>query len=729
MEDMDIQRRLKRIGDLLDQGDIENAERMATFCTLQQPQNPQAWFLLGVTHHLTGDYEHALDDFEHALNLQPTHVQALSACSTVLSQLNRHEDALILCRKAHTINPDDADLIANVAITLDKLDSLEDALEWYDRALAANPLQAACLLNRGGLLSRMGRIEEALANNQLLVERFPSTPEAFYNLSENQLRMHDFTSALATCDAGLSIAPRYARLHMNRGLAMAALKKFAEAQKAIAEAQVMDPALLAVFLPKAIEKNSSVDMYACAEVIYLEAMMESRNDGYWENFHDFIHTLNHFIETGTPSGIPLHDRKLAFSMLSLPLPPEQRLKLVKRVAEYVMDAAWISGVRPFRHKTINPGPIRIGYVSPDLRNHTVGHLTRRIYGLHDRSRFEIHCYSLFSAENDSIQQEISVSCDHWHDLSEMDHVAAAKKIHDDAIDILVDLAGYTRYARPEIFAMRPAPVQASYLGYPGTMGGEFMDYAILDSTVCPAGDEQYLVEQPVKLPGAYCPYDNRISNAQLALSRNNFGLPENKFVFCCFNATYKIDPHIFAIWAGLLQQCQNSVLWLLSTSNTEIANLRREAARYGIAPERLVVAPHLPHEQHLARLQLADLYLDTYWHNAHTMAADALWQGLPVLTCTGRSWSSRLAASLLKTLGLEELVTETLEEYSAQALRFAHHPNELAAVKNKLISRHTTSSLFDTENTVRNLERGYLEMWQRWSAGEQPTAITVSEKS
>lgn len=722
MADEDIQEQLDHIVRLLTQGDAASAEKLASRCTSSHPESPDAWFLLGASKHLLLDYGEALAAFDRAQSLHPAHLQSLRAKATVLSQLGRTDEALSICERAAQIAPHDADITANLGTALEAANRLEEALWQFDRALALDPHHIVAILNRGALLLRMQRLHEALDNNRKFIELHPGFADAYFNLSEVLFALHRHEEALAVCDSGLSVMPRHARLHLNRGIALAALKRFQESQAEIAQAQMLDPELCS---GQGKENAAATDRSVNAEIIYLQANNNAQRDCHWENLPQYLETLEQFVAQATPSGIVLHDKALALPLLSLALTPENRLRIMRQISEYVQDTAWLYGVPPFRHMRRSRGKIRIGYMSPDFRDHPVGHLTKQLYGLHNRQEFEIHGYALRLEENDAVQQTIASNCDVWHDLSRLDNPDAARKIYDDGIDILIDLAGYTQHSRPELLALRPAPVQAHYLGYPGTMGADFMDYAILDETVCPASGKPHLAESPVLLPGAYCPYDTTTPNAPTEYSRVNFGLPEQGFVFCCFSATYKVEPTMFAVWLRLLQQVPGSVLWFASRATLDIVNLRREAARQGIAPARLVGAPHIPRNAHLQRFQLADLFLDTRWHNAHTMAADALWQGLPVLTCAGEHWSSRLAASLLTAADLPELITHSLEEYESKAVALASRPSELAKLKTELAITRDSSALFSPRKTVCSLEQAYRIMWDKWLAGDRPAKISV----
>ncbi|HSI96641.1 MAG TPA: tetratricopeptide repeat protein [Methylophilaceae bacterium] len=716
MADHDIHDRLSKIVGLLTRGEASAAEKQAQHCTMFFPDAPEGWFLLGAARHRQGRYSDALSAFERALALNPHHRQALQAKAAVFFDTGSWGEMLAACELAAALTPADAAVAANLGTALEKLDRLDEALQQFDRALALDSRQLNAMLNRGALLLRMRRAEDALANNRHLAEVHPGFAEAHYNLGDVLLTLHRYEEALAACEAGLVVAPRHARLCLKRAVALACLCRFAEAQADLAQAQILEPGLLSELIPATEKLPAAIDPYANAELIYLEAHLKAQQDCNWHRRDEFLAMLERFIVETPPSGIALHDKKLALPLLSMPHAPEVRLKAMVQISEFVQDTAWLYGIPPFKHEARKRERIRVGYVSPDFRDHSVGQLSMPLYRLHDRTRFEIHCYSLKKDTHDPVQQEIAARCDHWHDVAHLSAAAIAQKIHADGIDILIDLAGFRQDSRPEAFALRPAPVQAHYLGYPGSMGAEFMDYAIADQVVCPPDDEQFVTEEVVLLPNAYCPYDTTTQNLPTSLTRQEAGLPEHGIVFCCFSASHKIEPTAFALWLRLLRQIPDSVLWLVSHQANVMANLQREAERQGIDSTRLFFAPHLPREQHLQRVQLADIFLDTRWHNALSIAADALWQGLPVLTCSGPHWSSRLTASLLHAVGLPELIAPSLEAYETLALDLATNRERLAGIKEKLLLARNSAPLFSPETTVRNLEKAYEKMWNRWRA-------------
>jgi predicted O-linked N-acetylglucosamine transferase (SPINDLY family) len=352
-----------------------------------------------------------------------------------------------------------------------------------------------------------------------------------------------------------------------------------------------------------------------------------------------------------------------------------------------------------------------------------------LFERHDRSRFEILGFSFGPQKVDEMSKRISSAMDQFIDLRSMTDREAAELSRKLEVDIAVDLKGFTEDNRAGIFAQRTAPIQVSYIGYPGTMGADYMDYLIADPTLIPEASQQYYSEKIVYLPDSYQVNDSQRAISAKPCARVDEGLPESAFVFCCFNKTYKISPSVFDIWMRILSRVEGSVLWLLQENPWAVDNLRKEALRRGIDPTRLIFAKSLPVDEHLARQRLADLVLDTLPYNAHTTASDALWAGLPVLTRTGETFASRVAASLLRAVGLPELITTTESEFEELAVALAHNPERLHALRQRLQQNHLTAPLFDCQTYTRHLESAYSAIYERYHAGLPPDHIHIPRLS
>jgi protein O-GlcNAc transferase len=376
---------------------------------------------------------------------------------------------------------------------------------------------------------------------------------------------------------------------------------------------------------------------------------------------------------------------------------------------------------PYRHDKI-----RIAYVSADFREHAVGFLVAGLIESHDRARFEITGISLSDDDGGAMRARFAAAFDHFHEMQAVGDAEVAALLKEKEIDIAVDLMGHTQGSRPGIFAHRPAPVQVQYLGYPGSMGAGFIDYTIADAVVAPFADEAFFREKIVQLPDCYQVNDDRLDLLPPP-SRREAGLPEEGFVFCCFNNSRKITAPMFDIWMRLLQAVPHSVLWLVEEKGGASAHLQAAAMARGVDPARLIFAPRRKLGEHLARHRLADLFLDTLPYNAHATASFALWAGVPLVTCRGSSFAGRVATSLLQGIGLPELSVENLEAYEALALKLARDPAALRALRARLEQNRATQPLFDTFRFTRNLEAAYTSMWQRAERGEPPRSFAVPQ--
>ncbi len=395
------------------------------------------------------------------------------------------------------------------------------------------------------------------------------------------------------------------------------------------------------------------------------------------------------------------------------------------VKTFIADRRRFSPV--WRGETYSHDRIRIDYFSADFRNHPGAQSVVGLFEHHDKSRFEITALSYGPDDGSDLRNRIKSAAENFVDVGAMTDDEIAEFIRRREIDIVVDRTGLMQYGRFSVPSRRVAPIQVSFLGYPGTMGADWMDYIIADPTIIPENHFQFYSEQVVWLPDTYQPNDDKRHILERLPTRPECNLPEAAFVFCCFNNTYKITPEVFSVWMRLLAATEGSVLWLIETSSTATQNLRREAKARGISPERLIFAPKIPRAEHLSRHRQADLFLDTSPYNAHTTASDALWAGVPLVTCLGCTFVSRVAASLLRAVGLPELVTTSLEDYEALALKLAREPSFLAAIKAKLARNRGTHPLFDTARYARHIEAAYTTMWQRYQSGETPKAFAVEK--
>jgi len=551
--------------------------------------------------------------------------------------------------------------------------------------------------------------------------------QALRNAAQIHFQRGEFQAAERYIAEALGLAPDSADLWNNRGTAQAAAKQLDAALTSFTRAVQLQPDF-----PRAIANraNALVQLQRPSEAIdAFEQLLRLEPDfpyalghlifcklqcGSWTGLDALCGRLYAGLQAGKPAVTPA----LATALLGRPSDQLRALQIVARDKFRGAPPIW-RGER-YRH-----GKIRVAYVSSDLHAHATAVLMAGVFEKHDPERFETTAISLGPDDASPMRARLKHSFHPFIDAGSSSDAQIATLMRQMEIDIAVDLKGYTSHARPGIFAFRPAPVQVNYLGFPATMGAEFIDYIVADRFTIPETDKPCFTEKVVRLPDSYQPNDRTRVMAGKVPSRADMGLPETGFVYCCFNNSFKIQPRVFDVWMRLLHGIEGSVLWLLADNPSAVANLKREAASRGVDPDRLVFAPRAGLDEHLTRHRLADLFLDTLPYNAHTTASDSLWTGLPVLTCMGGTFAGRVAASVLNAAGLPELVTSTLEEYEALALSLAREPARLAAMRARLDENRDTCPLFDVARFTRNLETAYTMMWERAERGERPAAFDV----
>ena len=543
------------------------------------------------------------------------------------------------------------------------------------------------------MLRDLKRWNEALASYDKALTIAPNDLETLTNRGNVLQELKQFDEALTCYNRALDINPDYENALYHRGVALQELKRWHEALASYERVLSINPEhefLFGIWM--------SLKMKMCD----------------WDNFELHLKQLVESIEQGKRVANPFFVQSVSLSAT-----------LQKKAASCYVQAKYPKAVLlPPIEKYIHQ-KIRIGYFSSDFRHHAVAYLTAELFELHDKSRFEIIAFSFSpTAAKDDMRLRLEAAFDQFIDVSQQSDEQVVRLARQLEIDIAIDLNGITQHARTGLFAMRVAPVQVNYLGYSGTMGAEYMDYLLADSVLIPEEYQPCYTEKIVYLPNSYMVNDSTRAISDKPFSRREFGLPEQGFVFCCFNQAYKISPAVFSIWMRVLNQVEGSVLWLSESSTDTVNNLQREAGKRGIAANRLIFAKRLPLlADHLARHRLADLFVDTLPYNAHTTSSDALWSGLPVITCTGEAFASRVAASLLNAIGLPELITHNEEDYEALAHKLATHPEQMAAIKQKLTDNRLTYPLFNTTLYTRHIEAAYQAIYDRYQAGLAPDHI------
>jgi predicted O-linked N-acetylglucosamine transferase (SPINDLY family) len=696
--------------------------------TTLSPDHAQAWHNRGVALTELGRHEQAIASYDRAIALDPDYAEAFCNRSNALGELERFEEALadynraiavmaasanafhgrgvVLAELGHydraladydraiALDPDYADAFCNRGNALVGLKRLKEALAAYDRAIGLKPDHVQALINRGIVLAELRRLEEALTSYSRAITFAQDQARAFYNRGNALRELLRFDEALADYDRAIALKPDYADAFNNRGAAFAEQGQYDQALASYEKAATLAPD----------HKFALSGLADCAMRLCDWALCEKLSGELRRQVTGGQSIISPFVLLGYDDDPALH---------------------LSCAQNYVADRFGASpqGIAPGAARRNEK--IRVAYLSSDFRRHAVAYLAAELFERHDRSRFEVIGLSFGPDDGSDLRSRLAAAFDRFIDAKELDDRDVAQLISNLQIDIAVDLNGHTRDARLGILASHPAPIQVSYLGFPATTGAHFIDYVIADPIALPFDQQPYYTEHIVHLPDCFQVNDTTRKLPKQIQSRREAGLPEHGFVFCCFNNTYKIRAPVFDIWMRIMRSIEEAVLWLNADHPAVEANLRYEAKSRRVDPTRLIFAPRANLDQHLARQQLADLFLDTLPVNAGATASAALWAGLPVLTCRGQSFFGRMGASLLTAIGLPEMVASNLEEYEALALKLAGDPSLYKSIRSRLEANRSTHPLFDTDRFTRHIEAAYTRMWEYCLRGESPRSFSV----
>ena len=651
------------------------------------PNYSDAFFNKGNALADSRSYEQALAAYDQALGLRPDLAEAWLGRGNVLAELKQDADAIAAYDKALALKPNLAGAWLGRGNAFATQKQYGDAFAAYDRALAFKSDLAEAWLGRGNIYSDLKQHENAATAFDRALALKPDLAEAWLGRGKIWTELKQYDRASAAFDAALAKKPDLAKAWLGRGRVFTERGQHGEALAAYDRALALDPEL-----DYAAGARLDAKLYLCD----------------WTNLEVEIAGLLADVREWKPACLP-------FNFLALPSLPADQLQCARR---YVQDQPSYPAI--WQGEVYSHDRIRVAYLSGDFNDHPIAYLTVGLLENHDGSRFDVTGISFGFDDNSTIGRRTRGAFERFIDVRDKKDEEIASIMRRLEIDIAVDLMGFIKNNRLNVLARRPAPIQVNYVGYPGTMGAAYMDYIVADSTIIPEQHFGFYEEQVIWLPESFQINDHR-QISEPTPTRHECSLPEGAFVFCVFNNNYKITPEIFEIWMRLLRKVEGSVLWLKVSGEAAPRNLRREAEKRGVAAERLVFAPPvLLHADHLARYRQADLFLDTLPYNAHTTAGDVLWAGVPVVTCLGASFAGRIAASVVRSVGLGELVTHSLEEYEALALRLVHDPTYLAAMKAKLARNRLTFPLFDAKRSTQQIEAAYTMVWERYQRGESP---------
>jgi protein O-GlcNAc transferase len=674
-----------------------------------------------------GRFKDAERLFKTVLRTQPAHVAALNLLGIALIQLGQFAEAETYLRRALNEYSNSDATLYNYGIVLKALNRNAEAVERFTQALAINPAAVQAWHSRGIALSDLNRHDSAIADFDKAIALNPRFADALYYKARSLALLKRFDESSAAFERTLALRPDLAEAWCGFGNILSQLKQYDEALGAFEKALALKPELAEAWFGRAcvfLELKQPGDANAAYEKA-LKAKPDLQNAAGlrlhaklqmcdWTNLDTEVPQLLTAIRQNKPVSVP-------FAILSIPSSAADQLQCARR---YMQDQPVFPPI--WRGEAYAHDRIRVAYLSGDFHEHPTTFLAAGLLEQHDKSHFEITGISFGPNRSSPMRQRLEAACERFasvHDKSDQDIAELVRRLE---IDIAVDLTGHTENRRLGILARRPAPIQVSYLGYLGTMGTDFTDYVIADEIALPSDQQQYYTEKIVHLPDCFLVNDNRLGIAAQVPSRTEAGLPAEGFVFCSFNNSYKLARPMFDLWMRALGAIDASVLWLVESNAEMAANLRREAQRCGVDPDRLIFAPRVALPDHLARHQLADLFLDTAPYNAGATGAAALWAGLPVLTVLGETLVGRMAASMLHAVGLPQLVANSLDDYEAMAIKLAADPASLAAIRRTLRDNIATAPLFDTDRFRRHLEQAYRTMVEIQRREEKPRGFAIA---
>jgi len=675
-------------------GELDEAVKSYERAIAINPDYPDAYNNLGNALRDSNQLEDALKNFEKSVELNPNFPEAYNNLGNLLKSLGRFDESVESFEKSIKISSNFAEAHNNYGNLLADLGRRDDSINSFKKAIEINPNFAEAYNNLGNVCKSLNRIKESVQSYEMAIEINPNFAEAYNNLG-NLLTMDAnlLNKAVKCFEKAVEINPDFAIAHNNLG-------------NVYKDLNYLDEAL--VSYERALEIENSLDN------VLGNVLSTKMNSCNWDGLDDLLDDAKKRI---------VNNERVVEPFTLLGLIDDSAIQ--RKATELRVNTNHPkSNILPTIQQYPKHPKIRIGYFSADFREHPVGFLTAELYELHDRNHFEIYAFSYGLETNGEINRRIKTGVDYFYDVDLMSHQDIVELARSLEIDIAVDLGGLTSEARTDIFAMSAAPIQLSYIGYLGTMGADYYDYLIADPVMIPKESQKYYAEKIVYLP-SFQVNDSKDLPPEITLTRKDVGLPEEGFVFCCFNNTYKFTPTIFDSWARILKQVENSVLIVYANNEASKANLSEEIKLRGVHPSRLIFGDSLPKPKYLARYRTADLFLDTHPYNAGTTASDALKMGVPMITYLGNSYQARMGASIVKALNLPELITNSPEEYEALAIELATNPEKMQAIKDKLASNLTTAPLYNTKLFVKNLESAYTTMYERHHEGLEPDHIYV----
>ena len=661
---------------------------------LIKPNSADAYNNMGICLEKLNDLDGAIKNYNLAISNKPNFAEAHNNIGVVFQKLRNFDQAILQYKKAISYKNLYLDAYINLANLFKETKQFEEAIKNYDLAINLNPKLAEVYNNKGNALKEIRKFEEAIKNYDLAINLNPKLAEVYNNKGNALKEIRKFEEAIKNYDLAINLNPNFAEAYFNTATALQDIKNF---EKAV------------LYFEKALLLDKEIPF--CKGYL-LHAKMLCCN---WSGLNELYKEIYNDVEKNRYSATPFGYQAICDDESNLQKCAQ--LYSSKRFPEIKNNL--------FSKKVSKNKKIKIGYLCGEFREQATSILMTEVWEKHNKEDFEIIAFDSGWDDKSLRRNRIINAFDKFIDISKVSDLDAAKIIYKEQIDILINLNGFFGTGRPVVFSYRPAGIQINYLGFPGTIGSKYIDYILCDQTVVPLESKKFYNEKIIYLPDSYQANDTKRNISDKKFLRKELSLPNESFVFCCFNNNYKITPNMFDVWARLLKKIDNSVLWLIEGNSEATENLKKEVKIRNIDASRLIFAKRMKLEDHLARHKNADLFLDTLPYNAHTTASDSLWAGLPVLTCLGKAFPGRVAASLLRSLDLPELITYSENEYISKAEELALNPEKLTLIKNKLDANKFSQPLFNTELFCRNLESAFKIIFERYSLGLETEDISL----
>lgn len=737
--------------------DLKTALKCFQTCIKNKPDFCDARTNLGKIYVDLGKPKKAFPHFKKALDLNPSDMTTNVNFSIALDKSGKHEQAMALLENALSFHPGHPEILYNLGNFYQKSEQTKQAIASFEKALETTPNDIRILYNLGTTLMEAGERLKALPILESVLVHSPNDPKTLNNMGLIHYYIGEYKKSVPFFEKAIANRSGFFKAYNNMGLAFKALEKLNDAMTCFQKATEIAPHFAEAFHNLSEMQREAGDFESaavnCRKALSLEPDLPQANTHYayllkwqcdWQEFDRISKNMDKLIlrqlEKGDPVGEtpfmniirkddPAFNRRVtdAFAQKTMKNVAHLNVHFSHDEKKRFVSSEMLNGSLSDRKKDANT-KIIVGYLSANFKNHPMAHLLADLFKFHNRNQFQINAYSLGPDDGSDYRKRFIDNADIFRDIRHFSHEMAANQIYRDGVDILVDLMGYTQGNRMEIAALRPAPIQVRYMGLAGTTGGNLFDYIIVDEIVTPRDQQNNYAETFIYMPHTYQINDRNKTISQTPVTRKMFNLPDNAFVFCSFNQSYKIDPEIFNIWLDILKQVDNSVLWLMPGRNTGASTrLAAIAEEYGVAPHRLIFTESIPLSKHLARLKLADLALDTRTIGGAATTSDALYAGIPVITLLGNRFASRMSASILSAIGLTELIAKNLDEYRTLAIRLAQNPEELNSILQKLKNNFHSAPLFDTYGFTLNLEKAYLKIYENFCNGKAPQLIDLKE--